>query len=114
MSSLEQLNPLAFQVSWNPPNGADSYKSSIIYSISCQSMIRGIDSPPPITTASGQTNAVVGNLAYGVTYNCSIIAQLSQIVSQPAYISIAATEIGMCLECMPLILHVYYVLIHRT
>ena len=114
MPLLEQLNPLAYRVSWDPPNGADSSESSITYNVSCQSVIRGIDSPPLITTASGQTNTTVGNLAYGVTYNCSIIAQLSQIVSQPAHISIATVEIGMYLECIPLILHALYVLIHRA
>ena len=102
MPSIEQLNPLAFQVSWDPPLGADSSESSIAYNVSCLSVIRGIDSPPLITAAPGQTNIVVGNLAYGVTYNCSVIAQLSQIVSQPAYISIATVEIGMYLECIPL------------
>ena len=113
MSLIEQLNPLTFRVSWDPPLGADSSESSIIYNVSCLS-IRGIDSPPFITTAPGQTNATIGSLAYGVTYNCSIIAHLTQIVSQPAYISIATMEIGMYLECIPLILRALYVLIHRT
>ena len=114
MPLIEQLNPLAFRASWDPPLGADSSESSITYNVSCLSMIRGIDSPPLITTAPGQTNATIGSLAYGVTYNCSIIAQLSQIVSQPAYISIATMEIGMHLECILLILHRFYVLILRT
>ena len=114
MPLLEQLNPLTYRVSWDPPLGADSSESSIAYNVSCLSVIRGIDSPPLIITAPGQTNVVVGNLAYGVTYNCSIIAQLSQILSQPAYISIATVEFGMYLECIPLILHALYVLILRT
>ena len=54
MPLLEQLNPLAFRVSWNPPVGASSYESSTVYNISCQSVKRGIDSPPPITTEPGQ------------------------------------------------------------
>lgn len=98
MPLLEQLNPLAFRVSWNPPVGASSYESSTVYNISCQSVKRGIDSPPPITTEPGQTNTTVGNLAYGVIYNCSIIAQLSQIASEPAYFSIATMEIGIIIN----------------
>lgn len=92
------VNQLAFQVSWSPPLGAGSSESSITYNVSCQSMIRGIVSPPPITTAPGRTNAVIGNLAYGVAYNCSIIVQLSQIVSPPAYISNTTMDIGTCLK----------------
>ena len=103
MPLLEQssTNPLVFRLSWDPPHGTGLLESSVAYNISCQSTLRGIDSPPPIITAPGQTNAVIGNLAYGVTYNCSIIAQLSQIVSQPAYISNTTVEIGMCLESTP-------------
>lgn len=92
---IEQLSPLTFQVSWDPPQGAGSSESSITYNISCQSVKRGIDSPPLIAPEPGQTIAPVGSLAYGVIYNCSIIAQLSQIISQPAYFSIATMEIGI-------------------
>ena len=90
----EQLNPLVFRVSWNPPIGAGFLESSIIYNVSCQSVIREIGSPPPTNTTPGQTNVTIRNLAYGVTYNCSIVAHLSEIVSQPAFVSITTTEIG--------------------
>ena len=100
MPLLEQLTPLAFRVSWDPPLGVDSSGSSTTYNISCQSLKRGIDSPPPVITEPGQTNTTLGNLDYGVTYNCSIVAQLPQILSQPEYISITTMEIGMNLKCI--------------
>ena len=95
MPQAEQLHPDVFQISWNAPIGTGQFDSSVVYELSCQSLITEIASPPPITTAPGQILVTVGNLSYGVTYNCSIQAHLQQIVSLPAYICITTMDIGV-------------------
>ena len=81
MPQVEEPHPVTYLVSWSAPIGAAQSGSSIIYEFACQSLITEIDSPLSVTTEPGQITVTVGNLSYGVTYNCSIHAHLPQIIS---------------------------------